>query len=480
MKRLILLSSFVSSALLPACGDDNHVHPDAAPDVDADVSDAAVDAASFVTPVPFSLAVSATGPDQIFSAAPGPGGTFYVAGFTAVMPASAKYVYVARVTSTGVLDVNFGSAGVFTSTLEFKGGTDEIEVVVQSDGKVVVAATIANDTNAADRDIGLFRVSANGGLDTTFGVIGTTPGYSRINLSTAYDASGLKATDAVRGLAVGPNDQLFLHAVSRDEVADAAASVDAEFTVARLSALGLLDTLAYGTAGKTQVNLNPTNDVAYVATPKTLAVLADGSVIASGYARSNTSNLTAQPVLYKLTPSGGRDSSFADGVFHTAVLTTQTEIYAFAIDGNKITTGGYGNESGGRNVWTPLRFDLALGTRSTTFGGTTNGVPLVDPSAGASGNNCRNAAALPGGKTMLIGSTGAGPTRDAALAILTESGALDTTYGAGIHTFQLGGDDQFWGVAVSGSNVLAAGWKGFASQSETANDNSYGLILPLQ
>jgi uncharacterized delta-60 repeat protein len=478
MTRLILLSSI----LFAACGDDNTVTRPDAPMIDApDEVDAAIDAPpGFVAPTPFSLAISGAGPDQIMSAAPGPSGTFYVAGFAAASPTGAKMVYVARVTATGALDMTFGFAGVFVSTMEFKGGTDEIDVAVQSDGKVVVSATIAHATVTADRDIGLFRVSSTGLLDATFGNTGTTPGYSRVSLSDAYDDGGtLKGLDASRSLSVGPSDQLFIHAATRNPAETT--SFDTDFTVARLTALGILDT-GYGTNGMTHVELTETDGVA---TAKSLAVLSDGSVIASGYAKTNTSNATAQPVLYKLTPTGARDNAFASMVFHEVVLTMQTEIYAFAIDGNKITTAGYGRESGTNNVWASLRFDATTGARATTGFGTTNGVAIVDPSAIATGtntagNNCRFALGLPNGKTALIGSTGASPNRDGAIAILTPTGTLDTAYGKGVHTFQLGGDDQFWGAAISGGNILVVGWKGFAAQTETANDNGYGLILPYQ
>lgn len=476
MKRLVVLSA----VLYAACGDRYKIRVDAAPDIDApdDHVDAAVDAPpGFVAPTPFSLAVSGAGPDLIMSAAAGPNGTFYVAGHAAATPTGAKMVFIARVKPTGALDGSFGIGGVFVSAYEFKGGNDEVDVVVQSDGKIVVSATIANNSNAADTDVGLFRVSASGLLDATFGNTGTTPGYSRVNLSTAYDSAGLKAKDAVRALAVGPSDQLFIHAISRDEVAEAGVSIDQDFTVARLSALGILDGTYGTTNGKTLTELDETDKLA---NPRGIVVLADGSVIASGYAKTNASGGSTQPVLYKLTPTGTSDNSFASGLFHEIVLTTQTEIYAFALDGDRITTGGYGRESGVSNVWASLRFNTTTGARSTTFGAATNGIKLVDPSAGTAANNCRFALGLPGGKTALIGSTGANGSREGTLAILTQDGSLDTTYGTGVHKFDFGADDQLWGGAVSGGKLLAVGWKTLASQTETANDDSYGVILPLQ
>jgi hypothetical protein len=91
---------------------------------------------------------------------------------------------------------------------------------------------------------------------------------------------------------------------------------------------------------------------------------------------------------------------------------------------------------------------------------------------------------LPGGKTALIGSTGPGnmPSQDAAVAILTANGELDTSFGDGLHTFPLGanGNDQFWGGAVSGNNFVLVGYQGGGTApSETVNDDSFGVIFSM-
>ena len=227
MKKLFTLSAL----LFAACGDDNAAKTDAAVATDAADIDAAVDAPPYVAPTPFAIAISTGGPDQLMSVAPGPNGSFYAAGYAATTATGAKFLIVARITAAGALDTTFAAPnGFYTSTLEFKGGSDEIDVAVQSDGKIVVAGTIANDVAVTDRDIGLFRVDATGVLDTSFGTLGT----SRINLSSGYDDAGtLKYLDSERGLAVGPIDTLFLHAASRNDIDMGGMRQDTDFTVAR-------------------------------------------------------------------------------------------------------------------------------------------------------------------------------------------------------------------------------------------------------
>jgi uncharacterized delta-60 repeat protein len=489
MKKLVTLSAL----LFAACGDDAKSTPDAGTMADSGDTDAPVDTPAWVKPTAVSLALSATGPDQLMSVVPGPSGSFYAAGYAATGAAGAKYLLVAKLTAAGALDTTFASPnGFYTSTVEFMGGTDEIDLVVQSTGKIVVAATIANDTDPDDRDIGVFRVNADGTPDGTFGP--TDTGFVRLNLSTAFDDAGTpKSTDSERSIGVGPNDALFIHAASRDDVDMAGAREDTDFTVAKLSEDGVLDTSYAGGDGKYLLDLQETNDVA---TAKALVVLGDGSVIASGYARTDATKLqpgdadgTPQPVLYRLDPDGVPVTGFAgtDGVFHESVLSLQTEIYAFALDGDKITTAGYGRDTGTNNVWATLRFDADDGTRSTSFAAATGGVKTLDPSGTVAGANCRNAIGLPGGKTALIGSTGGSGARDAALAVLTMNGQVAPEYPSGDATgvikWDLGtGEDQWWGGAVNSGVLLVAGWKGYAagSQTDSANDDAQVIVLELQ
>jgi uncharacterized delta-60 repeat protein len=468
--------TLASLLLLAACGDDK---PTTNPDASMPTPDMAmqIDAPPmFVKPTPVHVPLSAAGPDQLMSVTAGPTGSFYAAGYAAQTVTGAKMLVVVKLTKTGALDTTFATGGVYTSALEFKGGTDEIDIVTQSDGKIVVSGSIANATDALDKDIGLFRLDATGALDATFG----TAGISRIDLSTAHNnGTMLVALDSARGLSRGPNDTLFLHAVSRPPGTATAGGprVDTDFTVAKLTANGLLD-VTWGTTGKFLLDIQESN-----ATAKGLHALADGSVIAGGYANSPGLG-TVQPVLYRLTPAGALDANFAtSGLFHETVLAVQTEVYNFAIDGDRLTTAGYGRDSGTTNDWVSLRFNTTTGERDTTFGGATNGAVLIDPSGTMLGSNCRNAIALPGGKTALIGSTGPSnmPAQDAVVAVLDQDGKLDAKLG-GTSVFPLGSasNDQFWGGAVNDGHLLVAGWRGGGSaQTETVNDDAHAVVYAL-
>jgi uncharacterized delta-60 repeat protein len=435
----------------------------------------------FVVPTPLAVTLSAGGRDQLQSVTAGPNGTFYAAGFSAADVTGPQHVTVVKLMAAGGLDLTFGGGdGIASTTVEFRGGSDEIDIATQPDGKIIVTATVANASSPDDRDIAVLRFKADGTLDSTFG----TAGVQVLDLSTAHhNGSALVGLDAPRAVAVDSGGRIYVHGQQRGEGNAAAGGprTDTDFVVVRLAADGTLDASFGGGDGKHLLDIQEAN-----ATARTIAVLPDGSVLGSGYANSPDLGST-QPVLYKLTSAGELDTSFATaGLFHDTVLTVQTEIYSFVIHGSSVVTAGYGRDSGTTNDWVSLRFDVATGRRDTTWGGAAKGVVLVDPSGAALGSNCRSAVGLPNGKTVLLGSTGPGnsPAQDAAFAVLDSSGRIDTAaYEKGVYTFQLGqnGLDQFWGGAVSGENLMLVGYEGRgASQTATVNDNAYAVVMPVR
>lgn len=507
MKKLAL--GFVA---LIACGD-NHdttpLAPDSAdPTPDSQTPDSPPDSnpPAFVVPTPFAVPLSVAGPDQLQSAAAGPDGTFYAAGFAAQTITSKRFVTVVRYLPTGVADPSFGANGIVATPIEFVGGSDEVDLAVQADGKIVVSATTASPTITGDRDLGIARLDLNGTLDATFGTLGV----AIINLNDAI-MTGTTPTgaDASRSLTVAPTGEIFLHGVSRGlgkKSADANVDrTDTDYTVVKLLATGAVDTAFGGQSitlgngfthtadtkpGQFRLDIQETN-----ATARALKVLDDGNLMVSGYASTPTTGGTVQPVVYKVTAAGTLDTTWgadAQGVFHEVVIAVQTEVYGIAIhDDGTFTTAGYGRASGDINDFISLRFhvDPASGAnvRDLTFNNASNGALVFDPSGAMLGSNCRNALALPNGKTLLLGSTGPSnlPAQDAVAAFVDETGKLDTAYGDGVHVFKFGadGNDQFWGATVSGTKAIVVGYKGGGAanaQTETTNDDAFAAIFDIQ
>ncbi|MBL9021343.1 MAG: hypothetical protein JNL21_04055 [Myxococcales bacterium] len=432
----------------------------------------------FVTPTPIAVPLSPAGPDQLQSVtAASNDGDFLAAGFAAAAVGGPRLVTVVKYSSAGP-DASFGTGGVATTDVTFMGGADEIDVATQSDGKIVVSATVANAVNANDRDIALIRLNADGSLDTTFG----TNGVTVVNLNDAYDnGMMLVGLDAARSLTVDGDDNIFVHAASRalGNAQGGGPRTDTDFTVVKLTQDGDVDT-TFGDAGQFRLDIAQVNG-----TPRAIAAIADGSLIASGYANTPDVGDTVQAVLYKVTPNGELDDAFAtSGLFHEPVLTIQTEIYGFALHGPSLVTGGYGRNTGDTNDYVSMRFDVDTGARDTTWGDT-NGAVVVDPSGTMLGSNARNTVGLPDGGTIILGSTGPAnmPEQDAVFVVLDDAGELDTAYGTGIHVLPLGndGNDQLWGGAVSGSFVSLVGYQGGGqTQTDTTNDDSYVVVFEAQ
>lgn len=433
----------------------------------------------FEPPTPFAIPLSVAGPDQLQSAAPGPDGSFYAAGFYAAQVGGQRQIVVVKITAAGALDPSFGFAGVAETGLVSAGGADEIDVVAHN-GKPLVSATIPHAGKPGDRNIALVRLGTTGMLDPVFG--NGSPVV--LNLNTAIDpgSGSLVGLDAARALAVSADGSIFVHAVQRGEglASGGGPRLDTDFAMVKLTADGLVDSAFGGGDGKFLLDLQESN-----ATTRSLAVLADESVIGMGYANSPIVGGTVQPVIYKLTSAGVLDSGFATGgVFHEVVLAIQAEVYGGVLHGNHLVTAGYGRNSGDVNEYLSLRFSALDGTRDPTWGGAPNGAVLIDPSGMQVGNNCRNAVALPDGRTVLIGSTGPAnqPAQDAAFVVLTAAGMLDAGFGGGIQTFAFGtnGNDQFWGGAFNDGNALFVGYKGGGTaQTQALNDDAYAVILPI-
>ncbi len=529
MKKLVALTSSLF-AFAAACGDDGMPNnPDAGPGIDAaEHIDAPIDApVTFTPPQAHSFQLSAAGHDRVMAAAAGPNGSFYVVGWRQAdtQAATPKHIIVGKLLATGMPDTTFGTQGFLNTNVVFTGADDELDIATNMDGTIIVSATVAaatvNPLDANDNDIALIKITAAGALDTTWGggdgivvhsfnesiAVTTTSGTPPVTTTT------YPGRDGVRGLDIRQNTDghIFIHGYQRATGTYGAAlpRPDTDFLVARFTNAGALDTTYGNGTGKFLLNIvNPTiTDPAQnpnsSATPRGLIVLDQGAVLAGGYANAGLST-GPQAVLYRLTPAGVLDTNFnasgdLPGVHHEVVLGIQTEVYNFAKHGMgasaEVVTGGYGRNTGTINDWISLRFNATTGVRSTTWGGTTDGKVLFDPTPAnnEAGSNCRNAIALPNGKTLLLGSSSRAvnsmnmnpEVQDAVFAVLDATGKLDTAYGTGIATYMLGDDgaDAFWGGVTNSTNTAAliVGWRGTkGTASATNNDDAYAVLLPIR
>ncbi|MFM2415452.1 MAG: hypothetical protein RL385_175 [Pseudomonadota bacterium] len=450
------------------------------------------------------LALSTEGHDRLYGVTHDTMGNIYVVGQSAESTATdADFAIVlAKLDALGNLDSSFAEGGIAKQNVTVGGGSVEVArgVVVQSTGKIVVAGVAEHDPQAAgqlarDADIVLLRFNADGSLDGTFG----REGVARFDLGTGVETQGmngptLSGGDAQWSLSLAANDGLVVHGATRAKgtKSDGTERTDTDWALLRLAADGARDS-DFGEDGMVTLDIGEANGSARSAT-----VLADGSIIGTGYATTTTlGESTQQPVLYKVTPAGAFDESFATedataatGVFYDYVTepNLRAEAYAAAPQGTSLVTLGYGPTpgTGTSTDWVFCRF-TGEGALDRTFG--KNGIRYVDVEG--YGDNGRAVVVLPDARILGIGggrkapeaplAEGAVPPADAMIALLTEDGDLDPLYGeGGVKLFDFGGaGDFFWGgeVAPRGDTVAVVGIAG--AKSEKDDDDAVLLLMKL-
>ncbi|MGW6919459.1 calcium-binding protein [Kitasatospora sp. NPDC054939] len=325
---------------------------------------------------------------------------------------------LARYNPDGSLDAGFGTGGRVTT--DFNGGSDEARgLALQSDGKIVAVGR-SEVPEAGFGWFSLARYNADGSLDTGFG-------------------SGGKA---VVDFGTGGADDAFGVAVQGDGKVVATGLTGGDFALARLNADGTLDT-GFDGDGRATTDFDGGADAA-----RGVVVQGDGRIVAAGYTGSGTNYDFA---LARYTGTGSLDPSFSsDGKVattfggvefaHAVALQPDGKIVAAGYTGNDFALARYntsGNLDGG--------FDTD-GKVTTDFGGSEVAYGVAVQSSGA---------------IVVAGSTVTGGASDFALARYTTAGGLDTGFsGDGRTTTDFGGGfDQALATAVqSDGKIVAAGF----------------------
>lgn len=221
---------------------------------------------------------------------------------------------VVRYLSNGSLDTTFGTAGKVTTRIgsSTTPTATPFALVVQPDGKIVVAGSAVNSTTRAD--FALVRYTASGELDQTFGTNGkVTTDFSNSDegLSVALQSDG---RILVAGFA---NNQKV-------------------FAMARYETNGSLDT-TFGSLGKVTANPTAGEDVATA-----VAVQPDGRIILAGTADySQGTGSTDDFAVARYTADGRIDTTFSQGLVTTSIGGGADVAWGMAIqsDGDIVVAG---------------------------------------------------------------------------------------------------------------------------------------------
>jgi uncharacterized delta-60 repeat protein len=465
MKRYwsLLAAGALALALVACGGGDDDDGGASSQDSPATATKLALDTAYGTSGIA-SVPLSASAHDRFMATTVGADGKTYAAGF--VTQDGDQSLAVARLDATGKLDTSFGTGGIASVNAAAGGKTVELarSVVVQSNGKIVVAGPIEHDVTATgdaarDTDVAVARFDTAGKLDPTFG----TNGVAKIDLGAGRITQGTTFVgDNAWGMGNLPGDKIVVFGSKLND--GPAFRTDSDFVVFGLTSTGALDT-AFGQGGKVIVDQGESAD-----NPRNVLVQPDGKIVATGY--SNVGGVVS-PVIIRLSSAGVLDSSFGrNGVATAQVLPGVAESYALSLQGNNYVMAGYG-----RGADTTEKVDLivyrftANGTWDSSFG--TAGLTRID--IAKEDDRARNVIVLPDEKILAVGSGKRTATDiDGMVVLLNKDGSLDTSFGEGGKLISnLGGPaDAWYGVALSPDkkHVVVTGYKGTDANSGGNDD----------
>jgi len=297
--------------------------------------------------------------------------------------AAAPSFCVARLRSGGALDPTFGSGG--KRTIEFGGDNESaFGAALQPDGKILLAGD-------SDFRVAVARLNPGGSRDTSFSgdgkkIFGWGPG----------------AIGRAQAVLVLPNGKIMLAGFSGPEGGD--------LQVARLNPKGALDA-TFGTDGKVGVDFGG-DDFGLA-----IARQADGPILVAG------GSSAVGAVVVRLRTNGALDPDFdGDGrVTLPGVPNGSARAVLVQPDG-KIVVAGNAN---GSKLMTVTRL-MPNGSLDTSFDG--DGTATID-FGGSLSDRAEDAVLQPDGRIVVAGSTSG--TGDIAVARLNPNGAPDTTFGTG-------------------------------------------------
>ena len=245
----------------------------------------------------------------------------------------------------GALDPGFSSDGLAWATWP-RPATGTARIALGADGRIVVAATVAD---AANRDFAAARFSREGAVDTAFGFLG---------LRTVGIDLVAEGRDTLLGAFVLADSRTMLLGTAQ---APDGAAIPA---LVRLTAAGNADA-SFGSDGRRVIGTAPwpLPDVSIAA----VARQADGYYVFAGHCRDCPGDRAA--VALRVDAEGIVDASFGDGGWASLALPPATHVEDVAIDpqGRVVLAGYEGDPANDDHNPVIARF-LPDGSADPTFG----------------------------------------------------------------------------------------------------------------
>ncbi len=384
--------------------------------------------------------------DEVYSMVIQSDGKIVVAGLSA----SGDYDFaLARYDTDGSLDTNFGSSGKVITDISASGYPDAgYAMALDGSGNLVVAGYVNTASNGLD--FALARYTSGGSLDTTF----NSDGIVTTDFSSA-------SADVGNAVAIGSDGTIVVAGRRGNNSA-------ADFAIARYTSTGSLD-MSFNDDGLVTTAIGSGLDEVYG-----VAIQSDGKIVVVGTSDSGTSpNVNYDIALVRYNTDGSLDTLFGGGdgivLWHGDV--SQDEGYAVTILGTgEILVAGYAAMSTGGQDFALLRFTSA-GVLDTGFG---DGDGMVTTPVGGSHDIGQSIALQSDGKILVGGRSYNGSNNDFALVRYNADGSLDTDFdddGVVSSAFGTSSDDTGRAVAVQGDGrIVVAGY------SDTDGTKDFALL----
>ena len=340
---------------------------------------------------------------------------------------------VARYNSDGSLDQTFGLNGLATTDF-FHGSDSAFDVVVQPNGKIVVAGAcdVPVGSSGYESQFALARFTSDGYLDTTFG----SAGKVNSDFSSGRDIAFSLALQAHGKIVVAGQ-------VNRK-------GTNLDFAVARYNGDGSLDK-TFGLAGKVTTDFGGGLDQ-----PHGVAIQSDGKIVVAGIAYTGIGQRPDFAVA-RYHIDGNPDLTFGLSGKALTPIGHRSQAYSVALqpDG-KIVVAGWAYFPGFAGPSMAVARYNSNGSLDATFGKS----GIVAHKIG-SNDYARCVAVQSDGKIVIAGQSKIADNYDFALARYHSEGSPDTTFGSGgvVITDFFGADDFARGLALQNDGkIVVAGY----------------------
>jgi uncharacterized delta-60 repeat protein len=351
-----------------------------------------------------------------------PNGKIVLAGFTSNGGAASDFG-VAQLNRDGSPDGSFGLNG--HTAADFGGSETAYAVVLQPDGKIVVAGNTSKGITGSD--FAVARINPNGLFDKSFGTGGRM----------TVDFGG---NESAYSMVLRPNGKIVLAGYTSK------GSTGEDIAVAQLNADGSLDG-SFGVGGKTTADFGSDEEA------EAVVLQPNGKIVVAGYTSKGTTS--ADFAVARINPNGLFDSSFGTGGRMTVDFGGFELAFGVALrpGGKMVVVGAAAKPATGYDV--AIAQLAANGSLDSLFG--VSGKTTAD----FGGTDEAYAVALqPDGKIMAVGSTSNGSNSgDFAVARINPNGLYDQSFGAGGRmTVDFGGDERAHAVLLQpDGKIVVAG-----------------------